>query len=257
MVILFAFLLMVILVSITFFVQLLHFYPLIYFNDSSIGSGKTYTMNGSDTDFGVIPQTIKYLSGLKENASGWCWSLALSMYEVYNNKIFDLVDGSKSKMVCVDSIEKLKKIHDTNDKNLLDVWFKNVNNRRTAPTVGNASSSRSHAITKLELTSKNSAQQQTRTATINLVDLAGNENAKTTENIDETEAINSSLSALTGVILHLKKGTKVIDYSQCELTKALKPSLSNQSKTLLIINLASSDVNECSKTLSFASAMVK
>lgn len=227
------------------------------FNDSFTGSGKTYTMNGLDTDLGVIPQTIKYLSGLKENASGWSWSLALSMYEIYNNKIYDLIDSSKTKPVIVDSIENLNKIQATIDTNLLDVWYTYVNNRKTTSTIGNASSSRSHAITKLELTSNNYAQQKTRTATINLVDLAGSESAKSTDNIDETKAINSSLAALTGVILNLKKGTKVIDYSQCMLTKVLKPSLSDQSKTLLIINLASSDVNACTKTLTFASAMAK
>lgn len=218
------------------------------------GSGKTFTMNGSKNDPGVIPQTIKYISGLKDNACGKSYLVTLSMFEIYNNKMFDLINCSKNRASAVDSIDKLEKIRDTCDGNILDKWYENLGNRKTAATVGNASSSRSHAITTLELTS-NHLTENSRTVTINLVDLAGNESAKTTENIDETKAINSSLSALTGVILNLKKGNMVIDYGQCMLTKILKPSLSEKSKILLIVNLAPSDESACIKTLSFASSM--
>lgn len=210
-------------------------------------------MNGSDEEPGIIPQTIKFLyDRTKTNLSDSDISFALSMFEIYNSELIDLLDTSNKIGLSSNGnrIENLKKVYAFNG-NLVELWTKSIKNRKTKSTIGNSRSSRSHAITQIEV--KN--HKNNTSSIINLVDLAGSESAKTTENINETKAINSSLSALAGVILSLKRKAPTVDYNQCILTKILKPSISGKSKTLLITNLTTTDMSACLKTLTFASTM--
>lgn len=223
-----------------------------------IGSGKTFTMNGSEVEPGIIPRTIDFVvRQMKKGAIDIIYSAALSMFEIYNGNLLDLLDSTNKPRVAPNGsgIENLTSVDAYSNENILNVWSKSIKNRKTASTIGNSCSSRSHAITQLQLTSENAARNSKTSAIINLVDLAGSESAKDTENMTETIAINSSLSALTSVVLGLKKKTPVIDYNQCLLTKVLKPSLSDKSKTLLITNLKTADINASINTLRFAAAM--
>lgn len=216
-------------------------------------------MSGTETDMGMIPRAIDaILSEFERNASVWESSLYISMFEIYKNEMYDLIDRSKKpKLTSGFAIENLAKIKASNKDDLMKLWSNAMKNRSTAPTIGNVCSSRSHAITQLHIEAKSVEQDISRTAVINMVDLAGSESAKTSENIDETKAINSSLSALMSVVSGLKKNLKTVDYSQCVLTKVLKPSLTGQSKTLLIANLSTSAENLKStiNTTRFSGAM--
>lgn len=222
----------------------------------SIGSGKTFTMNGTETQPGIIPRTIDMLRNhVNSNVIDWEYSLELSIFEIYNDDLIDLLDSSQKLHFTSNEIQHLTKAN-SKEFNLSEIWSERIKTRKTASTIGNANSSRSHAVTRLEIHSKNVRNQTMRTATINLVDLAGSESPKTTENMIETKAINSSLSALTGVIVGIKK-KNTVDYSQCLLTKVLKVSLMGTSKTVLITNLTTNSMEECVKSLTFASTMAK
>lgn len=223
------------------------------------GSGKTFTMSGTETDMGIIPRAIDaILSEFEHNASVWESSLCISMFEIYNNEMFDLIDRSKKPKISSGfAIENLAKIKASNKQDLMELWSSAMKNRSTAPTIGNVCSSRSHAIIQLHIETKSVEQDTSRTAVINMVDLAGSESARNSSNIEETKAINSSLSALMSVVSGLKKKLNTVDYSQCVLTKVLKPSLTGQSKMLLIANLSTSAENLKStlNTTRFSGAM--
>lgn len=215
-------------------------------------------MNGSDVEPGLIPRAIEFLSQqIEQNVCDWNFSLEFSMFEIYNKELIDLLDPSKKLCLVRNEISNLTNVVASSNERLLPLWSKNIKNRKTSATIGNSNSSRSHAITQLKVTAKSTKQQLSRIAKINFVDLAGSESPKDTENMTETIAINSSLSALTGVVIGLKKKHKYVDYNESLLTQVLQPSLSGESKTLLITTLTTTDVNACTKTLRFVSTMSK
>lgn len=111
-------------------------------------------------------------------------------------------------------------------------------NRATASTVGNERSSRSHAVTRLQLVGTHRAKSETSIGTINLVDLAGSESPKTSTRMEETKKINKSLSELTNVIMALMQRQEHIPYRNSKLTHLLMPCLGGNSKTLMFINVA-------------------
>lgn len=97
-----------------------------------------------------------------------------------------------------------------------------------------------------------------------MVDLAGSERLKksnvSTENKEETIAINSSLTTLGKCILLLdEKKNNLIPYRESKLTKILMESLNGNSWTSLIINLSINydDIDETLNTLSFGTRACK
>lgn len=57
------------------------------------GSGKTYTMMGRPGQKGLIPRSLKHLFEASESlgAQGWKYELQVSVLEIYNEKIKDLL----------------------------------------------------------------------------------------------------------------------------------------------------------------------
>jgi|LakMenE01Jun11ns_1017448.scaffolds.fasta_scaffold9406693_1 hypothetical protein len=111
----------------------------------------------------------------------------------------------------------------------------------------NATSSRAHTITTIELSKITNVggKKATTTSLINLVDLAGSEKqsqAKTEGKLlDEGIAINSSLTALGNVIEALAdlatgkaKPGAVIPYRDSVLTQILKQALGGNSSTIMV-----------------------
>lgn len=130
-------------------------------------------------------------------------------------------------------------------------------NRATACTVGNERSSRSHAVTRLQLIGVHDGKKEKCMGTINLVDLAGSESPKTSQRMEETKKINRSLSELTNVIMAILNKQDHIPYRNSKLTYLLMPCLGGNSKTLMFVNVA--PFQECYvesiKSLRFAASV--
>lgn len=62
------------------------------------GSGKTYTMQGPDSDPGIIPRTVASMVKLLKDPSH---SVSASFFEVYNEKIFDSLKGDYTNSLAV------------------------------------------------------------------------------------------------------------------------------------------------------------
>lgn len=194
-----------------------------------------------DTDPGIVPRTIEMLfSQFEEKPFGYKYKLSFSMFEIYNNKLYDLLKKSNKATVQQDMIN----MEIAEKDEFFRSWANGMQKRKTCSTIGNVSSSRSHAITQLHITVEN------RSATISLVDLAGSESPNTSENMEETKAINSSLSALINILKGLRRN-QTVDFSQCALTEVLKPNLRDGSKTLMIVNL-STEENDITTTMNAA-----
>lgn len=126
--------------------------------------------------------------------------------------------------------------------------------RSTARTDANEVSSRSHAIFHIKIVVRNTEKKKpkTVTGTITIVDLAGSERLSQShtegDRLNETKAINKSLTALRDVISALYKKEQHIPYRNSKLTSILQNYLGKDSKTLVIINV-SPCVSHVSQTL--------
>lgn len=224
-------------------------YNICIFAYGQTGSGKTFTMDGADEKAGIIPRTVKLLFDSTKNAEilGWKYTIKASFLEIYNEVLYDLLSNE------IKDVE----IRMANAKNKTEIYVSNLteievatasrlhelmvvarSNRATASTAGNERSSRSHAVTRLEIIGKHESRPELLVGMINLVDLAGSESPKTSTRMDETKNINRSLSELSNVILALVQKNEHVPYRNSKLTHLLMPSLGGNSKTLMFVNVS-------------------
>ncbi|NWW63325.1 KIF14 protein, partial [Ifrita kowaldi] len=248
------------------------------------GSGKSYTMMGFDEDRGIIPRLCEDLFNqiAQMDKEQVLYHLEMSFYEVYNEKIHDLLvfkaeNGQKKQQLRVREhpvlgpyVEGLTALVSHSEFCPLQSWLELGNKQRaTAATVMNDKSSRSHSVftlvmtqTKVEFVNEEQCDRRL-TSHINLIDLAGSEcctKAQTTgERLKEGVSINKSLLTLGRVISALSKqsqnGKKTfIPYRESVLTWLLKESLGGNSQTTMIatVSPAASSTEETLSTLRYA-----
>lgn len=241
-------------------------YNVCIFAYGQTGSGKTYTMDGASGNPGIIPRTVELLFKAMDEASilGWKYTVSAFFLEIYNEVLYDLLDNvSKDVEIRMASAKSKTDIYVSNisiievktARELYDLMEVSRSNRATAATIGNERSSRSHAVTKIEIVGKHPDKDEKLVGTINLVDLAGSESPKNSTRMDETKNINRSLSELSNVILSLVQKNEHVPYRNSKLTHLLMPSLSGNSKTLMFVNVSplQDNFNESVKSLRFAS----
>jgi hypothetical protein len=197
------------------------------------------------------------------------YSMKASFLEVYGEDVYDLLDSQrKSLPLREDSgggvvIAGLTSSTISNPAEALHVLHEGTNNRTTAATLMNLTSSRSHAVFTIYLTQKTRGQDQVEavsTSKFTFVDLAGSERMKKTgaegERAREGIKINEGLLALGNVINALadeerlaKEKTIHVPYRQSKLTRLLQDALGGNSQTFFLACVSPSDTN-VSETLS-------
>jgi hypothetical protein len=233
------------------------------------GSGKTFTMFGSDEDPGLVYRAVSHLiRNLGEN-----FTVSFSMMQVYLEKVNDMLQEWKT-----DSYLSLREdpifgvyvcglteyvVQSPED--VSELIRRGVYNRCVRETCLSWRSSRSHCICQVNFESKNpdSAGNITR-AKLNLIDLAGSERiAKNSTGcftsgpqLAEMIAINKSLTNLGNIIQILaSKNQKHIPFRNSKLTYLIKDSLVGRSGVTFIATISptSDTVDESINTLKFAS----
>ncbi|CAH0474850.1 unnamed protein product [Peronospora belbahrii] len=260
------------------------------------GSGKTFTMQGPDDVIdadvndcclvteeekfslrGLVPRVFDYLFDnvvAKDTNNQVQHTFACSFLEIYNERVYDLLDGGSAKDTAGLQLrengrkgvyaEGLIESVVTSSKKAAELMTIGARNRRVGQTSMNRESSRSHSVFILQLQSKEILPEGTkiRTSRFNLVDLAGSERQRSTdaagERLKEAGNINKSLSALGNVILGLSEQSvgkhRHVHYRDSKLTFLLKDSLGGNSKTFMIatISPAEDSAFETLSTLKFA-----
>jgi len=252
-------------------------YNVCLFSYGQTGSGKTYTMQGTGSgQMGLIPRSIEQIGQYKSTleADGWNYSIHVTFLEIYNESIRDLLRESDEVFVKHEikigddgnrTVTNLTvKQLDPNDKNAVSSVLQLAARRRSvASTDMNAVSSRSHSVFTLNLTAKHEERNQIIRGKINLVDLAGSERLDRSgvegKHAKETMSINKSLSSLTDVFSALAQQSSHIPFRNSKLTYLLQPCLSNNGKTLMIVNISPTEasVQESICSLRFASEVAK
>uniref|UniRef100_J3M6X4 Kinesin-like protein n=2 Tax=Oryza brachyantha TaxID=4533 RepID=J3M6X4_ORYBR len=234
------------------------------------GTGKTYTMEGVPEDRGVNYRALEELFRLsEERSSSVAYNFAVSIMEVYNEKIRDLLDESSEqtgkKLEIKQSAEGTQEVVGLIEAPIhtIDgVWEKlkvGAKNRSVGATNANELSSRSHSLVRVTVRSEQLVTGQRCRSHIWLVDLAGSERVAKTEvegeRLKESQFINKSLSSLGDVISALASKNAHIPYRNSKLTHLLQSSLGGDCKTLMFVQISpsSADYGETLCSLNFAS----
>ncbi|CAG5121553.1 unnamed protein product, partial [Candidula unifasciata] len=241
-------------------------YNVCIFAYGQTGSGKTFTMEGSLNDeslLGMIPRTVQQIfkSTAELQKKGWEYTLQVSMLEIYNETIQDLLGKGKDEKLEIKMqgkgetdvyVPNLTIVDVSTESKVLSLLKTAGKNRAVAETKCNDRSSRSHSVFQMRLAGSNSITGEACKGTLNLVDLAGSERIKESgsegQRLVEAQSINKSLSNLGNVIMALGKKDKHIPYRNSKLTYLLQNSLGGNSKTLMFVNVSPKE--ECfSETL--------
>ncbi|KAH9610955.1 hypothetical protein KSS87_002495 [Heliosperma pusillum] len=253
-------------------------YKVCIFAYGQTGSGKTFTMMGKPGNpelKGLIPRSLEQIFAARQSlqSQGWKYELQVSMLEIYNETIRDLLSTTKSSFMENTSGKQHTIKHDTNgnthvsDLTIVDVHSskevaylldKAAQSRSVGKTLMNEQSSRSHFVFTLRISGVNESTEQHVQGVLNLIDLAGSErlskSGSTGDRLKETQAINKSLSSLSEVIFALAKREDHVPFRNSKLTYLLQPCLGGDSKTLMFVNISpeSSSLNESLCSLRFA-----
>ena len=221
-------------------------------------SGKTYTMQGEMESYdtqGIIPRMVSHVFKHIYKTEGTDFILKVSMIEIYQEKIRDLLDISRINLnIREDNIKGIyvdgcSERYVGNEQDVLNLLELGSSNRAQAATNMNEHSSRSHSIFILSINQTNKKEGGSKIGKLYLVDLAGSEKISKTgatgHTLEEAKIINKSLTTLGRVINNLTDGKSThVPYRESKLTRVLQESLGGNSKTCLIITCSPSIYNE-------------
>uniref|UniRef100_A0A1A9W4K9 Kinesin motor domain-containing protein n=1 Tax=Glossina brevipalpis TaxID=37001 RepID=A0A1A9W4K9_9MUSC len=245
------------------------------------GTGKTHTMVGNesaelkstwddDSEIGIIPRALGHLFD-ELRMLELEFSMRISYLELYNEELCDLLssedstkirifdDSTKKGSVIIQGLEEIP-VHSKDD--VYKLLEKGKERRKTATTLMNAQSSRSHTVFSILVHIKENGlegEEMLKIGKLNLVDLAGSENVTKAGNekairVRETVNINQSLLTLGRVITALVERTPHVPYRESKLTRLLQESLGGRTKTSIIATISPGhkDIDETLSTLEYA-----
>lgn len=231
------------------------------------GSGKTHTMFGNleagASQQGVAFTAVNTLATLLRGRGASSLAIEFSFLEVYNDELYDLLDGQKKlsrqrsseKHVVPQGLTRRRCKADQMEEQVHGWLREGAATRTVGKTVFNPRSSRSHGVVMLHLCwgaegasgggSRSRLRplrsvSQTSETRLYLVDLAGSERAgmyaMDPEQLKEGEHINLSLSALGRVVGALSSGKcKHVPYRDSSLTWLLKDAITGTSARVCML----------------------
>lgn len=222
------------------------------------GSGKTYTMEGSNNDRGVFFKAFEELFDLSNNdmTSTSRFSFSVTMFEL-NNEVRDLLHNSIRSSGSVQmgyngkfvelSLERVE-----NPTDYARIYKIGTQNRtKDGPN-------RAHLVLTIHIHYTNSFIGESHYSKLSMVDMVASDRLSkeeaTGDRLTELLHINKSFSALGDVLSALTAKKDYVPYVNSKLTQTLADSLGGDAKALLIVNLSpcQSDVQETLASLHFA-----
>ena len=210
------------------------------------GAGKTYTMIGTNDNPGIMVLSLSELFNRISNFRDI--NIKCSFIEIYNEVVRDLLsdvvlpldirEDPRTGTTLIDGVTEIVGI--SRIEQMMQLLILGNQRRSTEPTAANETSSRSHAI--LQVILEQTQNGETVYSKLSLIDLAGSERAKATQNrgirFIEGGNINKSLLALGNCIKALSTPGAFIPYRDSKLTRLLRDSLGGNCKTVMIANVS-------------------
>lgn len=246
------------------------------------GTGKTYTMEGDMKEYlessnleltehaGIIPRAVQLIFERLESQYTE-YGVRVSYLEIYNEELSDLLSDEKLSLRIYDdvagkrglNVDRLEEVPVNKAQDILNILSTAVRKRRTAETLLNKSSSRSHCIFTITIHTKETnidGEDVLKVGKLNLVDLAGSENIQRSganavkDRAKEAGMINQSLLTLGRVINALVEHSSYVPYRDSKLTRLLQDSLGGRTKTCIIATITASSIylEETLNTLDYA-----
>lgn len=212
-------------------------------------AGKSHTMISDD---GITKRAVQFIFEELDCMDDTEFSITGNCVEVYLDHVNDLFSGlgtsSDSRLGAT--------LEFRNSNDVFHALSYAQTRRKTISTKANASSSRSHFIFSIGVSTLNKKTGVHTNCVLRFIDLAGSERVFSDDpsRLQETKAINSSLSTLGTVIQALHNPGSHIPFRASKLTELLAPCLTDSSKVLMLVNVApeKSHVNETLSSLRFA-----
>ena len=245
------------------------------------GTGKTHTMEGDHQGCADSPETLPDAAGIipramahvfaSLNASGAEYTVRCTFLELYNEEITDLLNpdehSAAGRHALMEdgkggvAVRHLTEVCVSSPADIFAHLAAGSNRRRTAETLCNKQSSRSHSVFTVSVHARETdaeGEDVVRCGKLNLVDLAGSENVSKSGAKDsrarEAGEINKSLLTLGRVITALVDRLGHVPYRDSKLTRLLRDALGGKSKTCVVatVSPAASAVDETISTLEYA-----
>lgn len=237
-------------------------YAICIFAYGQTGSGKTFSMEGATSSpelFGIIPRAMQTILSRLESLKdeGWEYTIRCSLIEIYNESIRDLLQPAAlydkggaafqqpqyhtiqhNAEDCTTTVTRVKEKKITNLNDFWTIYKEAVRHRRTAATILNAHSSRSHCIFLLHLDGVNHTIRERSAGKLCLVDLAGSERVLESgvkgDQLKEAININKSLMNL-GKCISAMRTSEVVPWRNSKLTYFLQNYLGAKGGKMLML----------------------
>ena len=207
---------------------------------------------------------FSFFYAVQNDAADATYQIRLSLLEIYNEKMNDLVDTKSAaplKIVRGDDgtyVQNLSLHEVTSYEQVLSIMKAGAGNRSVEKTDMNARSSRSHLVLSIYVECVNRTLSRRTVSKLHLIDLAGSERVSRSnvqgDRLKEAQNINKSLSAL-GLCISARVNKQAhVPYRNSVLTYFLQDSLEKNSKTLMIVQASPTmaDAAETVNSLRFA-----
>ncbi|EFJ11401.1 hypothetical protein SELMODRAFT_447004 [Selaginella moellendorffii] len=219
-------------------------YNVSIFACGSIGSGKTYTLEGPSHDRGMYFRAFEELFDLSngEATPSSKFTFYVTMFELCNDQVQDLLanvatvaEGPVNKIQMESSVE-LVQLEAENPSSFARIFKTGLQNQQINDFKAKNMSSPCLTVT-IHVGYSNSSTGEKQYSKLSLVDVPGTEQQMT------TEGVSPCFSSLVEVISALVSKRDHVPYANSKLARILSDSLGGDSKTLLILNISPSDVS--------------
>ncbi|GAB2294025.1 hypothetical protein Dimus_028241 [Dionaea muscipula] len=207
------------------------------------GSGKTFTIQGTEDEPGLVAMAVTEILSRAEEVGR---SVSVSLYVVHQERIIDLLDSKRSEVSVFEDARckiRLRGLCEVNVKSVsefMNLYFGGANVcKPLLYKVGNKAYQRHHrGLIVHVLPSPNETQGGLVVGKLNFVDLAACEDSRK-EGIDGTNLFditrtNKSLYAVQKVVHALSVGDVHVPYRESKLTHMLQDSLGCTSRILMV-----------------------